>query len=90
MGVVSESVAYGFLVASYRRRMGLVAVREMARHRSNRQSQFVSRALTRFARLNTLEPDPHAVEPLQPVSGSPERTATRSIDVRFGRCWPRS
>ena len=41
MGVVSESVAYGFLVASYRRRMGLVAVREMARHRY-RQSQFVA------------------------------------------------
>ena len=40
MGAVSESVAYGFLVASYRRRMGLVAVREMARHRY-RQSQFV-------------------------------------------------
>ena len=45
MGVVSESVAYGFLVASYRRRMGLVAVREMARHRY-RQSQFVG--LTRL------------------------------------------
>ena len=45
MGVVSESVAYGFLVASYRRRMGLVAVREMARHRY-RQSQFVG--LTRM------------------------------------------
>ena len=29
---------YGFLVASYRRRMGLVVVREMARHRY-RQSQ---------------------------------------------------
>ena len=26
-------MAYGFLVASYRRRMGVVAVREMARHR---------------------------------------------------------
>jgi hypothetical protein len=39
MGVVSESVAYGFLVASYRRRRkGLIAVREMARHRY-RQSQ---------------------------------------------------
>ena len=45
MGAVSESVAYGFLVASYRRRMGLVAVREMARHRY-RQSQFVG--LTRL------------------------------------------
>ena len=45
LGVVSESVAYGFLVASYRRRMGLVAVREMARHRY-RQSQFVG--LTRL------------------------------------------
>ena len=33
MGVVSRDVAYGFLVASYRRRMGVVAVREMARHR---------------------------------------------------------
>ena len=40
MGVVSRDVAYGFLVASYRRRMGVVAVREMARHRY-RQSQMV-------------------------------------------------
>ena len=45
MGAVSESVAYGFIVASYRRRMGVVAVREMARHRY-RQSQFVG--LTRL------------------------------------------
>ena len=40
MGVVSRDVAYGFLVASYRRRMGVVAVREMARHRI-RQSAYV-------------------------------------------------
>ena len=31
MGVASEDVAYGFLVASYRRRMGVVAVLEMRR-----------------------------------------------------------
>ena len=41
----SEAIAYGFLVASYRRRMGIVAVREMARHRY-RQSQYVG--LTRL------------------------------------------
>ena len=40
MGVVSRDVAYGFLVASYRRRMGVVAVREMARHRY-RHAQYV-------------------------------------------------
>ena len=45
MGVASEDVAYGFLVASYRRRMGVVAVREMARHRY-RQSQYAG--LTRL------------------------------------------
>ena len=45
MGVTSEAIAYGFLVASYRRRMGIVAVREMARHRY-RQSQYVG--LTRL------------------------------------------
>ena len=45
MGVASEAIAYGFLVASYRRRMGIVAVREMARHRY-RQSQYVG--LTRL------------------------------------------
>ena len=45
MGVTSEAIAYGFLVASYRRRMGIVAVREMARHRY-RQSQNVG--LTRL------------------------------------------
>ena len=36
----SESVAYSRIVASYRRRMGVVAVREMARHRI-RQSAYV-------------------------------------------------
>ena len=45
MGVASEEVAYGFLVASYRRRMGVVVVREMARHRY-RQSQYAG--LTRL------------------------------------------
>ena len=45
MGLTSEAIAYGFLVASYRRRMGIVAVREMARHRY-RQSQYVG--LTRL------------------------------------------
>ena len=40
MGVASQEVAYGFLVASYRRRMGVVAVREMARHRY-RQAYYV-------------------------------------------------
>ena len=40
MGCPSESVAYSRIVASYRRRMGLVAVREMARHRI-RQSAYV-------------------------------------------------
>ena len=45
VGGVSEAIAYGFLVASYRRCMGIVAVREMARHRY-RQSQYVG--LTRL------------------------------------------
>ena len=45
MGLVSEHVAYSLIVASYRRRMGVIAVREMARHRY-RQSQFVG--LTRL------------------------------------------
>jgi len=45
MGCVSEDVAYGLIVASYRRRMGVVAVREMARHRY-RQAQLVG--LTRL------------------------------------------
>ena len=40
MGAASQEVAYGFLVASYRRRMGVVAVREMARHRY-RQAYYV-------------------------------------------------
>ena len=40
MGCSSESVAYSRIVASYRRRMGVVAVREMARHRI-RQSAYV-------------------------------------------------
>ena len=39
MGLPGEQVAYGLIVASYRRRMGVIAVREMARHRY-RQSQF--------------------------------------------------
>ena len=37
--------AYALIVASYRRRMGVIAVREMARHRY-RQSQFAG--LTRL------------------------------------------
>ena len=45
MGSVSEHVAYGLIVASYRRRMGVIAVREMARHRY-RQSQYAG--LTRL------------------------------------------
>ena len=40
MGCPAEPVAYPRIVASYRRRMGLVAVREMARHRI-RQSAYV-------------------------------------------------
>ena len=40
MGCSSQSVAYSRIVASYRRRMGVVAVREMARHRI-RQSAYV-------------------------------------------------
>ena len=40
MGCVSEAVAYGLIVASYRRRLGIVVVREFARHRY-RQSQLV-------------------------------------------------
>ena len=40
-----QQVAYGLIVASYRRRMGVIAVREMARHRY-RQSQFAG--LTRL------------------------------------------
>ena len=45
MGSTSEHVAYGLIVASYRRRMGVIAVREMARHRY-RQSQYAG--LTRL------------------------------------------
>ena len=40
MGCSAESVAYSRIVASYRWRMGVVAVREMARHRI-RQSAYV-------------------------------------------------
>ena len=32
-GLPGEQVAYALIVASYRRRMGVIAVREMARHR---------------------------------------------------------
>ena len=32
-GMRSEQAAHGIIVASYRRRMGVVAAREMARHR---------------------------------------------------------
>ena len=45
MGLPGEQVAYGLIVASYRRRMGVIAVREMARYRY-RQSQFAG--LTRL------------------------------------------
>ena len=45
MGMAGEQVAYGLIVASYRRRMGVAAVREMARHRY-RQSQYAG--LTRL------------------------------------------
>ena len=45
MGLPGEHVAYGLIVASYRRRMGVIAVREMARHRY-RQSQYAG--LTRL------------------------------------------
>ena len=45
MGLPGEQVAYALIVASYRRCMGVIAVREMARHRY-RQSQFAG--LTRL------------------------------------------
>ena len=45
MGFPGEDVAYGLIVATYRRRMGVIAVREMARHRY-RQSQYAG--LTRL------------------------------------------
>ena len=45
MGLPGEQVAYSLIVASYRRRMGVIAVREMARHRYS-QSQFAG--LTRL------------------------------------------
>ena len=50
MGSVSEHVAYGLIVASYRRRMGVIAVREMARHRY-RQSQYAGLTPTRYIQL---------------------------------------
>ena len=47
MGCASEAVAYGLvIVASYRRRLGIVVVREFARHRY-RQSQLQLVGLTR-------------------------------------------
>ena len=45
MGFPGEHVAYGLIVASYRRRMGVIAVRERARHRY-RQAQYAG--LTRL------------------------------------------
>ena len=45
MGFPGEDVAYGLIVVTYRRRMGVIAVREMARHRY-RQSQYAG--LTRL------------------------------------------
>jgi hypothetical protein len=45
MGFPGEDVAYCLIVATYRRRMGVIAVREMARHRY-RQSQYAG--LTRL------------------------------------------
>ena len=45
MGFPGEDVARGLILASYRRRMGVIAVREMARHRY-RQSQYAG--LTRL------------------------------------------
>ena len=45
MGFPGEDVAYGLIVATYQRRMGVIAVREMARHRY-RQSQYAG--LTRL------------------------------------------
>ena len=50
MGCVSEAVAYGLIVASYRRRLGIVVVREFARHRY-RQSQPRKGTLPGFQQL---------------------------------------
>ena len=41
-------MAYALIVASYRRRMGVIAVREMARHRRHRYRQSQFAGLTRL------------------------------------------
>ena len=74
MGVPSEAVAYGFLVASYRRRMGLVVVREMARHRW-RQAQLAG--LTRH-QLDEIAREREAQR--QGAARATER-ADRSIEI---------
>ena len=48
MGFQGEHVAYGLIVASYRRRMGVIAVREMARHRYRQSVAVRGSGLTRL------------------------------------------
>ena len=74
MGLPGEQVAYGLIVASYRRRMGVIAVREMARHRY-RQSQ--------FAGLTRLQLDEVGRERQVQQQGSQraETLAERSVEI---------
>ena len=74
MGLPGEQVAYGLIVASYRRRMGVIAVREMARHRY-RQSQ--------FAGLTRLQLDEVGRERQVQQQGSQraEALAERSVEI---------
>ena len=76
MGSSSAQTAYGIIVASYRRRMGVAAAREMARHRW-RHAQLVglTRAqltaigreapLQRIQALRATEHAEHAIEVAQ-------------------------
>ena len=81
MGVASEAIAYGFLVASYRRRMGIVAVREMARHRY-RQSQYVG--------LTRLQLDEIGRERDLQRQGAQQAEARAERAVELARSWRRS
>ena len=67
-------MAYALIVASYRRRMGVIAVREMARHRY-RQSQ--------FAGLTRLQLDEVGRERQVQQQGSQraEALAERSVEI---------
>jgi hypothetical protein len=89
MGFPGEDVAYGLIVATYRRRMGVIAVREMARHRHRHRDRYRWTGRLPNARIGTATRGIYRAVPcgaLNPLSrGRPPRAAKPRNEPAYKR-----